>query len=179
MKFTTEYADQSAEIIALFASTFIASEGAAEGQLIQKLATDMFATLDDRDMIVVCAQEGGALTGSIIFTRMIYAEDGRTVFILSPVAVATDHQRKGGGQSLLRHGLDVLRDAGVDVVLTYGDPIYYSKVGFAQITEEMAQAPFALSHPGGWLGQTLSGKPFEPLKGSSRCVAALSDPTYW
>ncbi|WP_223274817.1 GNAT family N-acetyltransferase [Tateyamaria sp. syn59] len=179
MDFTTRHSGHEAEIIALFTDTFSASEGAAEGQLIGKLVTDMFATVDGRDMIVVCAQDGGPLIGSIIFTRMTYAEDARTVFILSPVAVAPDYQRKGVGQSLLRHGLGVLRETGVDVVLTYGDPAYYSKVGFNQITEETAQAPAPLSYLHGWLGQSLTGKALEPLKGPSRCVPALSDPAYW
>ncbi|KIC50400.1 N-acetyltransferase [Tateyamaria sp. ANG-S1] len=179
MDFTTQHSGHEAEIIALFTDTFTASEGAAEGQLIGKLAADMFATVDSRDMIVVCGRDGEDLIGSIIFTRMTYAEDDRTVFILSPVAVAPDHQRKGVGQSLLRHGLGVLRETGVDVVLTYGDPTYYSKVGFEQITEQTAQAPAPLSYPHGWLGQSLIGKALEPLKGPGRCVAALSDPSYW
>ncbi|APX12201.1 GNAT family N-acetyltransferase [Tateyamaria omphalii] len=179
MEFTTNPSGQSAKIIALFSETFAASEGAAEGALIGKLVSDMYATLDNSDKQVVCAWGDAALIGSIIFTRMTYAHDDRTVFILSPVAVAPDHQGKGIGQTLLRHGLDVLRAAHVDVVLTYGDPNYYGKVGFRQITEDTAAAPVPLSYPHGWLGQSLTDAPLDPLVGPSRCVPALSDPAYW
>ncbi|MBY5931721.1 N-acetyltransferase [Tateyamaria omphalii] len=179
MDFTTRHSGHKAEIIALFTETFAASEGAAEGQMIAKLVSDMFATWDDAHMRVVCVRDDGALIGAIIFTRVTYPQDPRSVFILSPVAVAPDHQGKGVGQRLLRHGLDDLRHAGADVVLTYGDPNYYSKVGFQQITEEIAQAPLPLSHPEGWLGQSLTDSPFDPLHGPSHCVKALNNPAYW
>lgn len=62
---------------------------------------------------------------------------------------------------------------------TYGDIKSYAKVGFAQITEDVAQPPQPLSYPEGWLGQSLASKTLVPLRGSSTCVAALDDPAYW
>jgi predicted N-acetyltransferase YhbS len=93
--------------------------------------------------------------------------------------VATDRQRQGIGQRLLRHGLASLRNAGVDIVMTYGDPRYYAKVGFRPISETDARAPFALKHPEGWLAQSLTDRAMTPLKGPSRCVEALNDPLFW
>jgi predicted N-acetyltransferase YhbS len=93
--------------------------------------------------------------------------------------VATDHQGKGIGQGLLSHGLAALRRAGVDIVMTYGDPSYYAKVGFMPVSEADAAAPYKLNQPEGWLGQSLTDHPMTPLKGPSRCVAALNDPVYW
>jgi hypothetical protein len=37
----------------------------------------------------------------------------------------------------------------------------------------------ALSHPEGWIGQSLNGKEFTPLKGPARAVTALNDPDLW
>lgn len=179
MDITPHTPDQSAEIIALFENTFAASEGAAEGRLIGQLVSDMLSTVKEPDRIVLCARTGTTLIGCIILTRMTYADDSRTVFILSPVAVAPDHQRIGIGQRLLRQGLTHLRAAGVDVVLTYGDPAYYARVGFHQITQELAQAPLPLSHPQGWLGQSLTDAPLTALRGRAICVPALNDPAYW
>lgn len=116
---------------------------------------------------------------SIIFTRMTYPDDNRTVFILAPVAVSTGQQGKGLGQRLISHALQALRYNGVDVALTYGDVNFYSKVGFAQITVSDAQPPLPLQYPEGWLGQTLTGKPLTPLTGPSRCVGPLNDPEHW
>ena len=180
MEFTSDYKDRTGEIIRLFAATFTDSEGPGEGALIEKLATDMIATVDEADLFVFSARDdAGAIIGAIIFTRIAYPEDDRTVFLLAPVAVATSHHGRGVGQGLLRYGLGVLRENGVDIALTYGDINFYGRVGFAQITDADAQPPLPLSYPEGWLGQSLTGRPFDPLTGPSRCVAALDSPDYW
>jgi len=179
MKYTAFYADRTRDIIGLFKSTFADSEGAAEGELIAKLVTNMFATTAPDDIFVFSTLDNNVLAGTIIFTRLSYPEDNRTVFILAPVAVATGQQGKGLGQGLLNYGLDELRANGVDVALTYGDINFYSKVGFAQITESDARPPLPLDYPEGWLGQSLTDQPFLQIKGRSQCVEALNSPDYW
>lgn len=179
MEFTSAFKDRTGDIIAMFDKTFADSEGIEAGQLIKELVADMLASLSDEDMFVFSAIEDGDIVGSIIFTRMTYEQDTRTVFILAPVAVSTSQQGQGLGQRLIVHGLQALRDNGVDVALTYGDIDFYSKVGFNPITETDAQPPLPLQHPEGWLGQSLSSAHFEPLVGPSRCVAPLNDPNHW
>jgi len=174
-----DFKERSDEIIALFVETFTASEGAEEGQLIGKLVRDLASKTKENDLFVFSSLDEGKVTGSIIFSRLAFEKDGRVVFILGPVAVKTSLQRRGIGQRLLRFGLDNLRKKGIDLAITYGDPNYYSKVGFAPITEEIAQAPLTLSHPEGWLAQSLTDRPLEPLRGPSRCVEALDSPAYW
>lgn len=179
MNYTAEYKEKSEDIIAMFHGTFTASEGLEAGQIIRELVADMLGSLDDEDMHVFSVVEAGAILGSIIFTRLTYDQDARTVFILAPVAVSTSHQGKGLGQRLITHGLEKLRANGVDVVLTYGDIAFYSKVGFSHIMEADAQAPLPLQYPEGWLGQSLTDAQFAPLVGPSRCVAPLNDPNHW
>lgn len=179
MEYSSGYKGREDEIISLFNATFSASEGLDEGKVIGALVKNLFETTKDKDLLVFLACQGKELVGAIIFSRLIYPKDKRTAFILGPVAVATSWQRKGIGQALLTHGLDVLRELGVDVAITYGDPNYYSKVGFEQITEEVAQAPLTLQQPEGWLAQSLNGYPLNPLAGPSYCVEAFNDPTYW
>jgi len=179
MKFTADYADRADEIVALFTNTFTYSEGAEEGALIGKLAREMISTTPRTDLFVFSCHDEGDLAGCIMFSRLSYAEDDRTVFVLAPVAVEPARQGRGIGQNLLRFGLDELRHKGIDVALTYGDPAYYGKVGFAPITEAMARAPFQLQMPQRWLGQSLTDRPLAPLKGPSRCVEALNAPEYW
>lgn len=179
MEFTSGYADRRDDIIRLFKDTFTVSEGAAEGDLIASLVTDMFGKVTPDDIFVFSAFEGGTLVGAVIFSRMTYAEDERTVFILSPAVVATGQQGKGIGQALLSHSMRSLRENSVDVVLTYGDLNFYSRVGFHRITEEIAQAPLPLSYPEGWLAQSLTESTLTPLRGSSTCVEPLNDPAMW
>ncbi len=179
MNFANTFRERIGEITALFQSTFKHSEGEAEGRLIGNLVQDLLSNTAETDILVFSALEAESIVGSIAFTRMAYPEDSRTVFLLSPVAVATSHQGRGVGKEPIRHGLNALRAQGVDVVLTYGDINFYAKVGFAQITEEVAKAPLPLQYPQGWLGQSLKAPALEPLIGPGFCVEALNDPAYW
>jgi putative acetyltransferase len=179
MEFTMTYGDRTGEIAALFRATFTESEGAAEGDLIGTLVDRMFATVKPTDILAFLALDDGVLAGTAIFTRMDYPQDDRTVFILSPMAVATSRQGTGVGQALLSFALEQLRQSGVDVALTYGDINFYSKVGFTQIPQTTAQPPLPLQYPEGWLGQSLTDRPLDPLQGPSSCVGALNDPALW
>jgi predicted N-acetyltransferase YhbS len=179
MEISKGHQGREAEIIDLFTATFTESEGAEEGALIGELVQNLLRGSAAQDLFVFAAEEEGAIIGGIVFSRLTYERDERTVFVLAPVAVATDRQGQGIGQRLLTHGLASLRSAGVDIAMTYGDPDYYAKVGFMPISESDAPAPFPLNHPEGWLAQSMTNRPMTPLKGPSRCVEALNDPVFW
>ncbi|MEM1368308.1 MAG: GNAT family N-acetyltransferase, partial [Cyanobacteria bacterium P01_H01_bin.15] len=98
---------------------------------------------------------------------------------LSPVAVCTDCQGQGIGQSLIKCGLQELKKNGVKFVTTYGDPAFYSKVGFEQISQLAIASPHPLSQPQGWLGQSLAAEPIRNIPGRCTCVKALDNPEYW
>ena len=169
---------QSGEVIGLFRDVFAASEGQAEGELIGRLVTEMLDTTDSDDLLGFVASANGGVIGAIFFSRFILATD-KVAFLLSPVAVATDHQGQGVGQQLINFGLGHLRSQDVDLALTYGDPNYYSKVGFQPISESTVKAPLKLSYPHGWLAQSLDGAEIEAVAGETRCISALDDQCYW
>jgi predicted N-acetyltransferase YhbS len=93
--------------------------------------------------------------------------------------VATERQGQGIGRQLLIYALQALREAGIDIAVTYGDPNYYSRVGFAPVTEAFIPAPFKLQYPEGWLAQSLTETEITPLKGAVHCVEAFNDPAFW
>lgn len=167
------------ELVALFTATFAASEGEAEGALIGDLVRRQLADTPAPDLYVFTAEAEGTIVGGAIFSRLTYDRDERSVFVLGPAAVATERQGGGIGQRLLAYGLQRLREDGVDIAMTYGDPSYYARVGFAPISEAFAPAPFRLQHPEGWLAQSLTGTEMTPLQGEARCIAALDDPVFW
>jgi predicted N-acetyltransferase YhbS len=179
MDYSTDYTTHAEAIVELFASTFTASEGAEEGALIGALARRLIAETPAEDLRVFTAWEDGTLVGVIFFTRLTYEGDPRTVFMMAPVAVATVHQGKGIGQRLINHGLGALRQAGVDIAVTYGDPVFYGRVGFKPVTEADLPAPLPLQQPQGWSAQSLTEAPMTPLRGPARCVAAFDDPALW
>ncbi len=166
-------------ISALFTKTFTASEGKGEGALIGALVRRLLSDTPQADIATFTVEREDTPIGAVIFSRMRYAEDPRVVFILSPMAVVPTEQGKGLGQALIQFGLERLRERGVDVVLTYGDPAFYGKMGFQVIDETVARAPLALSQPEGWLGQSLTASALSPLEGPAQCVDALNDPAYW
>ncbi len=168
----------SQEIIDLFENTFSDSEGADEGQLIGALVDKLISTTDQNDLLGFVASKNSTIIGCIFFSRFFLPND-KTAFILSPVSVSTDHQRKGVGQQLINYGIEQLRLKNIDLLFTYGDPNYYSKVGFQPISEDIVKAPLILSHPEGWLAQSLDGNSIEVIYGAGQCVEALSDQKYW
>lgn len=167
------------QIIELFAATFTASEGADEGALIGNLVSNLLSSTPDEDIYVFTAHDRGEVIAGAIFSRLIYTDDPRSVFILSPLAVVTDRHGLGIGQALLKHALAVLRNNGVVVAITYGDPAFYRKLGFLPLDEDTAAAPLPLSFPMGWIGQPLTEEPLHALKGKCTCVAALNNPAIW
>jgi predicted N-acetyltransferase YhbS/nitroreductase len=177
--FATWAGGRDERIVDLFTASFSDAEGEQEGAAIRSLVRDLLDGTDPADIEVFTAEDDGTLIGAAIFTRLRYLRDDRAVFLLSPMAVATERQGLGIGQDLLRHALQVLRAGGVDVVITYGDPDFYGHVGFEPLSEETARAPLPLSRPEGWLGLALSESPLTPLRGPSACVAALTDPYHW
>lgn len=162
----------------LFRQTFTHSEGAEEGQLIGDLVSELIAETPEEDLYGFVAKDGGIILGAVFFSRMTFSQE-INAFILSPMAVRTDHQGEGIGQKLISYGINKLKESGVKLLLTYGDPDYYSKTGFQQITEKEVPAPLTLSYPHGWLAQSLIGESLFPVKGPSKCVDALNKKVYW
>jgi len=166
------------EVASLFTSVFSSSEGEDEGRLIGSLASALAARTDNQEVICIGAYADGTLIGAIFFTRLQFDEPIEA-YMLAPVAISTAHQGRGIGQALIRFGLDELKRRSATLVVTYGDPAFYSKVGFQALSESVIQAPLPLSMPEGWLGQSLSGKAIPILKSRPACVQEFDNSAYW
>lgn len=177
MKYSVFDPKQSQEVIELFTSVFSDSEGQDEGISVGRLVSELITT-SAQDQVGFVASDQEKVVACIFFSRLTF-QNNANAFILSPVAVDTSHQGKGIGQRLIRFGIQHLKDQGVELVFTYGDPNFYQKVGFKPISEEYIRAPLKLTHPEGWLAQSLTGDKIKPIAGPSRCVEALNKPEYW
>ncbi|WP_066014969.1 GNAT family N-acetyltransferase [Endozoicomonas atrinae] len=183
MEFSVYNPGETDEIRNLFTRTFTDSESEAEGIMVGNLAYEVMNTTNNSDLFVFVARDhsrppGEQVAGCIIFSRLTFDSD-IDAFLLSPVAVSTDHQGKGTGQALINFGLSTLKDNGTKLVFTYGDPNYYSRTGFGPVSETVIKAPLPLSHPEGWLGQSLVSKEIEPIDGKPQCVEAMNKPEIW
>ncbi|MFC3151908.1 GNAT family N-acetyltransferase [Litoribrevibacter euphylliae] len=173
----------SVEIQNLYEKTFSDSEGESEGTAIRDLVACLMSDTATQDLFGFVAYKADKVIGCIFFSRLEF-DDPVEAFLLSPVAVDTKFQGQGVGQALINFGLEQLKKNEVRLVFTYGDPNYYSKVGFQQISEDIAKAPFKLSQPHGWLCQSLDGSDLAALAGNARCgtarcVAAFNVPELW
>jgi len=178
VKFTTYNQYNLQEIKQLFTKTFSDSEGKDEGLLIGNMVHALLTNTTPQDLYCFVATENEQIIGSIIFSRISFDSE-INAFILSPVAISTIYQGKGIGQKLIIFGINSLKEDGVELVFTYGDPNFYSKVGFTQIPEKLVKAPLKLTYPEGWLGQALASNEVKPINGKSYCVEALKKPELW
>jgi predicted N-acetyltransferase YhbS len=179
MKFLSYKKVDRLEIERLFKNVFSEAESNEEGDLIAGLVSDLIYKTADEDIFGYVANSKSELIGAVFFTRMTLRDNTLTTFILSPMAVSINHQGQGIGQKLINHSLTSLKESGVQFVFTYGDPNFYSRVGFQQISEETVQPPFDLTYPEGWLCQSLGDDFISGISDKSRCVDALNKPEYW
>jgi predicted N-acetyltransferase YhbS len=166
------------EVENFFVSVFSSSEGDVEGELVGNLASKLSSRTDNEEVICICAYDEEAIIGVIFFTRLRFKEP-IMVYMLAPVAVGTKYQGKGVGQALINYGLDELKDRSLSVAITYGDPSFYSRVGFQALPESVIKAPLKLSMPEGWLGRSLTGDPIPVINDRPTCVEEFNDPVYW
>jgi len=178
MKYQILKTNSEEKIKKLFTNVFTESESPAEGALIGNLVEELQKTTKPEDILCFVAIDNDEIVASIFFTRFT-TETKISAFILSPVAVATQHQKKGIGQNLITYSIYYLKQNNVELLLTYGDPDFYSKVGFKNISEDIIKAPLTLTYPNGWLAQSLISENINPIKGSTMCVSALMNQKYW
>lgn len=178
MRFADFDPERTGELIALFARVFGDAEGADAGETIGRLVADLIATTPGRDLRGFMAVDGDEVVGAIFFSRLTRAGE-RAGFLLSPVAVATRRQGQGIGQRLIAFGLERLGEEGVELAVTYGDPCFYSRLGFRSMDTARLPPPQPLSRPEGWLALSLSGDAIAPLAAPTQCVPAFDDPAYW
>jgi putative acetyltransferase len=107
-------------------SAFNESENTVIAQLITKL---LIAT--DAPVLSLVAEDQNAIVGNIIFSTVeIEGYRNVTAFILAPLAVLPEFQKRGIGTSLIVNGLSILKERGIDLVFVYGNPAFYSRSGF-------------------------------------------------
>jgi predicted N-acetyltransferase YhbS len=178
MNYKTLDKSNQKEVAELFTSAFSSSVGEEEGVLVGNLSSELASSIDNEESICFGIYENESLIGSIFFTRLKFNSPIK-VYMLAPVAVSTDYQEKGIGQALIKYGLNEIKKRSVSVVVTYGAPSFYSKVGFQPLSENVIRAPLKLSMPYGWLGQSLTAEPIPAIKERPVCVKEFNDPAYW
>lgn len=102
----------------------------ADGAHVAALAEDLFHA---PAKISLVAQRDDEIVGCVLLSRCWLDAPRRLVdvLVLSPLGVATRHQRQGVGGALVRAALASAESLNAPLVFLEGNPEYYPRFGFA------------------------------------------------
>jgi putative acetyltransferase len=127
-------------IRAAFAGTDFGHQGEA----------DLVRIIDaDGDTLVsLVAEQGGAIVGHVLFSRMDIEADGAALSGagLAPVSVVPERQGQGVGDALIRAGLAALRKQDISISFVLGHESYYPRFGYSPDLAARFASPFAGPH---------------------------------
>ncbi len=130
---------------------------------------------------LIAFQESRAL-GHILFTKAsLEAEAKLSISLLAPLAVVPDAQNQGIGGELIKCGLRLLSESGVDLVFVLGHPNYYSRYGFKPAGKLGFEAPYPIAdkNSDAWMVLGLHPGVIGSISGKVACADKLNKPEYW
>jgi putative acetyltransferase len=116
-----------------------------EADLVDKLRAEGVVLVSVVAELAPAATEmDGRVVGHVLFSRMWIETVGGAVdaVALAPVAVLPEFQRRGIGEGLIRHGLELLQGLGERIVIVVGHPDYYPRFGFSCENARELESPF-------------------------------------
>lgn len=161
-------------------SLYLCAFDKGENEIVSKLAIVLLSKQMTPETISLVYETDGAIVGHIAFSPVV--TDNNPTFqgyILAPLAVKPDYQKRRIGSKLIEHGTQQLSDMGINVLFVYGDPRYYARFGFSADAAHQYSAPYELQYPFGWQAIVLKECHIENPPLAISCVAPLCDPKLW
>jgi putative acetyltransferase len=149
-----------------------------EAELVRALMADPSA----RPLMSLLAREDERPVGHILFTAAhLEGVVDVSVSILAPLAVVPDAQGRGVGGALIARGVELLSQAGVDLVFVAGHPGYYPRHGFEPAGRLGLAAPYPIPEKDAdaWMVRALAPGLIGSVSGKVICAEALDRPEYW
>lgn len=84
--------------------------------------------------ISLVAEIAGQVVGHIAFSPIVISDGSPNWYGLGPISVLPKYQKQGIGKSLIHKGLSLLKDLGAQSCALVGDPEYYKRFGFKNIS---------------------------------------------
>lgn len=173
---TTNFKSKSIQLF--FNNVFTKSESKKEGKIVGDLSFKLAQIIDQKDIIAIESKIDDKIIAFIFLTKLNYNQN-YSVYLLAPVAVDPNFQNKGLGKKIIKYAIKHLKTKKIDLLMTYGDPRYYSKIGFKKTTVSIVPAPFKLSQPIGWLMNKISSKKLPKLAKKPECVLPFRNKKLW
>ena len=157
--------------------------GETKGPEIAELVKGLFNDKTAMPLFSLVAVEGEKKVGHILYTKVeiIQTTESVSAQILAPLAILPGFQKKGIGAQLIKEGLKLLKDSGVELVFVLGHPGYYPRTGFIPAGALGLEAPYHIpeEHAGAWMVQELCSGIIGRIKGAVQCSDVLNQPEHW
>ena len=151
-----------------------------ERAIVSKLAINLLSEDTIPQSISLVAEAEGAVVGHIALSPVtIDSVVTLQGYILAPLAVTPDHQKRRIGSGLVAGGMQQLVQMGVNILFVYGDPEYYGRFGFSADAAERYTPRYRLTYPFGWQAVALNQCDQDQSSGTIACVSSLCDPELW
>ena len=152
----------------------------SEGEIVSKLAISLLSERTTPQTISLVYEADGNVVGHVAFSPVtIDNNDDLTGYILAPLGVKPDFQKRRIGSGLIESGMQQLLAMDVNLLLVYGDPGYYRKFGFSADIADRYIPPYKLQYPFGWQAIVLNECTVEKSPIRITCVTSLCDPKLW
>lgn len=170
--------EETEEVLNTVTKAFGGDKGAETAGLVKDLLND--STAEPYYSIIAVNDQG--IIGHILFTKVnILPAKKTSASILAPLAVVPEYQSKGIGGELIKEGLKILKENGVEIVFVLGHPGYYPRLGFKPAGLRVFEAPYPIEdkNSDAWMVQELKDGILANLSGKVKCADALDDQKYW
>jgi len=157
--------------------------GNEKGLEIADLVHGLISDPSAMPLLSLLAVNDDQAIGHVLFTkaRLSPSKEATSAVILAPLAVIPDAQSQGVGGKLIKEGLRLLSESGVDLVFVLGHPDYYPRHGFNPAGVQGFEAPYLIpeDHANEWMVQELRPGVIGSLSGRVICANVLNRPEHW
>ncbi len=144
------------------------------------LAIDLLCEETSPPILSLVAETDDVVVGHVAFSPVMLRDTRELIgYILAPLAVSRDYQKRGIGSRLIENGIERLSESGPGILLVYGDPGFYGRFGFKVDAAECYTPPYQLQYSFGWQGKTLGDCEERRTAVIISCVSSLSNPALW
>ncbi len=157
--------------------------GKDEGPVIAELVNGLLSDPSAMPLLSLLAVNNEQAIGHILFTKahIHSSKDSISTVILAPLAVIPDAQSQGIGGELIKEGVRLLSESGVDLVFVLGHPEYYPRFGFKPAGTLGFEAPYPIpdENANAWMVQELRPGVIGRVSGKIICADVLNQPEHW
>lgn len=158
----------------------LAAFAKGEREVVSRLAINLLSDETTPRTISLVAETEGAVAGHVAFSPVTIGNNENCQgYILAPLGVKPDYQKRRTGSKLIENGMQLLSSMAVDILFVYGDPGYYSRFGFSADAAVRYIPPYRLQYPFGWQGIALKERCIDRSPVKITCITSLCDPELW